>query len=242
MKTLSKHQKFSILVSFLIILTINLSSCIFGISGSGDTVQQTINLDEITSFDLAIDADVTLIRGDKQEIEIIAQQNIIDNIKTTVNSGNWTIKFDKKVRNHEPIDIILIIPDISGISITGSGDVFSDDIFEPETLNLDIPGSGAMDLLINCNKVIISIPGSGAIDLFGNSNEQDISISGSGSYYGYSIESNKCDINISGSGNCEVLVNDYLFVTISGSGNVYYKGTPLVNTVITGSGNVINKN
>ncbi len=47
---------------------------------------------------------------------------------------------------------------------------------------------------------------------------------------------------ISGVGNCEVRVNNSLYVTISGVGFVHYKGNPTVQSNISGVGNVIDDN
>ena len=109
-------------------------------------------------------------------------------------------------------------------------------------LNLEITGSGDIDLLINSENTDISISGSGNIYLEGGTIDQTISVSGSGNYDAFKFFSKKSEIDISESGDCNVYAQDNLFVTISGSGNVYYKGNPSVNSMITGSGKVINSN
>jgi len=229
-------------IIILLIFTVIYSSCIFGVRGKGEIVQQIVSLEDIQSFDLAIDANVTLIIGDEQQIEIRAQQNIIDNIKRKVKSGKWVIEYDKNVISNDPVEIIIIVPEIRGISISGSGEVYSDDYIESDKIDLSIPGSGVIDLFINANFTESSISGSGDIFLLGNSLKQLVNISGSGNYFAFNLESNTCEVNISGSGNCEVFVNDYLSVNISGSGNVYYIGEPYVDDHIPGSGRVIDSN
>ena len=235
----SKKSIFIIIISFFFI---QLISCLTEIKGSGDIVQQSIPIASFTSIDLAIDANVTLVLGEQQSVEILAQQNIIENIKTRVKSNKWVIEFEKNVRSHDPIDIIIVIPEIKGISISGSGEVYSDDYFETDLLDLSISGSGVIDLITNTNQTDASISGSGDIYISGTTSEQSISISGSGNYYGFNFESINCDVSISGSGNCEIFVTSNLVVSISGSGNVYYTGNPVVNSSITGSGQVIQSN
>ncbi len=242
---MSKLNKTFGLVSILIISVLLLSNCnnsLFGIKGSGDTITKDINLQEFTKIDMAIDADVVLSKGDVQKVEIEGQENIIDNIKTKIKSGEWKIDFNKNVRTHKELTVYITIPTFESVVLSGSGNIYSDDTFDVNNLNLKIPGSGDIDLLINSENTDISISGSGNIYLEGGTIDQTISVSGSGNYDAFKFFSKKSEIDISGSGDCNVYAQDNLFVTISGSGNVYYKGNPSVNSMITGSGKVINSN
>ena len=242
MNKINKVTKFSLFFLVIVFFLTNCNHSLFGIKGSGETVKKILNLETINKIELAIDADVEIIKGDTQKIEIEGQQNIIDNIKTNVQSGKWLIEFDKKVSNHSKLIVYITLPDIEEIVLSGSGDIYSEDTFDVNNLTLKIPGSGDIDLLFNSENADISISGSGDIYSEGGTINQTISISGSGSYSAFRFFSNKSEIEISGSGDCKVNAQDNLFVTLSGSGNVYYKGNPSVNSVITGSGKVINSN
>lgn len=242
MKASEKIKKIVLLSFGSMLTTIILSSCIFGITGKGDVVTEIIELDAIEGLDLAIEADIELNYGETQTVEISAQKNIIDNIKRDIRSGTWQIKFKRNASNFDPILISITVPEIKDVSISGTGEVFFNDEFETDFLELGISGSGIIDGLIICNKTKISIPGSGDIYLSGTADEQDISVSGSGNYSGFGLECGDCDISIPGSGYCEVFVNDNLYVKISGSGNVYYRGMPSILHEISGSGRIINDN
>ncbi|NOZ35884.1 MAG: DUF2807 domain-containing protein [Chlorobi bacterium] len=242
---MSKINKILKFVSFLIIALFILNACnnsLFGLKGSGDTIKQEINLENFDKIEMAIDADVILIKGDVQKVKIEAQQNIIANIKTKVKSGKWIIEYGRNVGKHNPVTIYITLPAIPEIVLSGSGNISSDDTFDADTLILKIPGSGNIDIETNTKNVDISISGSGNIYLDGETTNQNISIFGSGNYKCFSFLSKKSDITISGSGTCEVYAQDNLFVEISGSGNVYYKGNPSINSMISGSGNIINSN
>ncbi len=240
-----KIYKLSGLFFFLIISYFFLNSCnnsLFGIKGSGDIIKKEINLQAFTKIEQAIDADVVISKGDVQKIEIEGQENIIDNIITDVKSGEWIIDFDKKISTHKTLTVFITIPTFEKVILTGSGNIYSDDTFDINNLNLAISGSGDIDFFINSEDINISISGSGNIYLEGGTIDQNVSISGSGNYTAFNFFSKKSEIDISGSGNCEVYAQDDLFVTISGSGNVYYKGSPSINSMISGSGKIINSN
>ena len=240
MKTLLKMSKFSLL---LLITAITFESCnIFGVSGSGNLVTNEITLSEFNKIDLTIDADIEFIKSDIQKVEIVAQQNIFDLIKTNVRSEKWTIDFDKNVTDYETITIYIYVSEIISIVLSGTGYIYTNNTFSADEVEFSIPGSGDIDFLFDAEDTKISISGSGNIYLEGGTINQDITFSGSGKYSGFRFFSSESEISIPGSGDCEVYVHDKLFVDIGGSGNVYYIGDPTINSIITGSGDVIDAN
>ncbi len=237
---MKSKRNFFILLSILFIT--GCDNSFFGIRGSGPVVTEQIEIEDIQAVNMAISADVYIIKGEEQFIEIEAQQNIIDNIEKKVKNGKWDIEFDKSVNKHEPINIYISVPYIDNIVLSGSGEIYSEDIFDSDKIELEISGSGDIEISANTLITNILISGSGNVYLSGQTNVQDILISGSGNYEAYNYLSTDCDINISGSGNCKVNVSEHLNVDISGSGNVYYKGNPTIINNISGSGSVINRN
>lgn len=233
-------------VAFLFLLVLlcvaGCENSFFGIRGTGPVVTQAISIGELSAINMTISADVYFIKGDVQYIEIEAQQNIIDNIERDVDNGMWEIEFDKRVYTHEPVKIYITTPHIEEIIISGSGDIFTEDMFESDEIELIISGSGDIDFAAKSLVTNITISGSGDIYLNGETNVQDIIISGSGNYNAYDYLSTETEVSIPGSGNCRVNVSDMLDVDISGSGSVFYRGYPTIRTSISGSGSVIDSN
>lgn len=190
-----------------------------GINGEGNRVSKTLDIDKFSGIGLALPADVHLIYGKKQKVEIKAQKNIIDNIERDVRSGVWNIKFKKNVRNMDPVDIFITLPDFDKVSIAGAGSIIGKDRFQLEDLK-------------------VSIAGSGEIELEGTAEDLDISIAGSGDVELKDLKARECKVSIAGSGACEINVEKDLAVKIAGSGDVRYKGNPSVKSSIAGSGDV----
>ena len=213
------------------------------IRGNGDFQTEVINLDEIHSIDLDIAADIILRESDDQEIQITAQQNIIDEIvaHSRVGQGTWHVKVDKNCFIAEDIRIFVNLKTIERLKIDGPGTITSEGKFESvEELNLKIDGSGKIDLdLLSVDRINADIDGSGRINLgSGDSEMLDIDIDGSGDFDAFSFQSNECKIDIDGSGDAEVNVVNELIAIIEGSGDVCYRGNPEVSFSIDGSGSV----
>jgi len=135
------------------------------------------------------------------------------------------------------------MPTIERLEVSGSGDMFGQDVFDVENIHLEVDGSGSIDIAIDdATDVDARIDGSGKIKLEGVTNYLGSKISGSGDLEAYDLEANIGNIKITGSGDAEVTVYDELDVKIAGSGDVYYKGNPIINVDITGSGELKNMN
>ncbi|MEN0048069.1 MAG: head GIN domain-containing protein [Bacteroidota bacterium] len=240
-----------VLIFGLVFLAATQWSCeteLFGGCTSGDGTIETrvVDLDEIDAFGLSMAATLTIKEGSEgQRIEIRSYPNVIDKLieDSRVRNGKWNIGINGCVRGigRDELEIFATVASLREVTISGSGDVFTDGVFENvEDLELKISGSGDMQLALgqNVRKITSKTSGSGDYKLSGAAEILDVTISGSGEMKAFDLEALKCDISVSGSGDCEVAVVDELDVRISGSGDVCYRGNPSVNTNINGSGNV----
>ena len=213
------------------------------IEGDGDVVTQELLINEFTSVKSRGSSQVYITQGNEIKVEVEGQQNIIDNIETDIQNGVWEIEFDECQRNFTDLKIYITMPVIESLEVSGSGDMFGQDVFLVENVNLKVDGSGSIDVAVDgATDVDARISGSGKIKLAGTTNYIGAKISGSGDLKAYDLEAKIGNIKISGSGDVEVSVSDELDVKIEGSGDVYYKGNPIINVDITGSGDLKNMN
>lgn len=211
----------------------------WGIKGEGAKVKKTLDLDNFTGFEMAISGNIYIKQGNTQSVTIEAQQNIIDNIVTTVSDKNWKIKFDQNVRNHDGIKIWITIPTLTKAYVSGSGDIVGETKFTGlGNLTTGISGSGNVRLEVEAKDIDGKISGSGNVKLSGSANALNIGISGSGDFYADALKTQNGTIKVSGSGNCTVDASESLNVQVSGSGDVKYKGRPKVSAKVSGSGDV----
>lgn len=222
---------------------------LFSFMLSGLTVnadEQTRKVDPFTEISLRISANVHLEQGAKQNLEIVAKASTLEQIITEVKEGKLIIRFPTKNLFHNDfrpgeITIYITTPEINALSVVGSGNIVADDQIKTKIMDLDLSGSGNINLSeLLAERVKTVISGSGNIVLAGKQTAQDLSvaISGSGNFKGMDYSSKDVSIKISGSGNAFVEAQDNLYIRLLGSGNVTYKGKPAVDQSTTGSGTV----
>lgn len=212
------------------------------VNGQGPVVTRELPIAPFEGIELPISADVFLKQGPVQEVIVEGKDNIIDEIELDVRNGIWVIEFNRCVRDIDLLRIFITVPNLTQLRIPGSGDVVSENTFVIEDLEVDIPGSGNVDLALEADDLDIEIPGSGRLTLEGTADETKYRISGSGDVHAFNLECRTADISIPGSGDVEVFVTEFLRVRISGSGDVYYRGDPALDISISGSGDVIDAN
>ncbi len=207
--------------------------------------KQTRNVGSFSGIALSSGGTVYLTQGDEEKVEVQASSDIIDEIITEVRGGTLVIKrrdsdsWFSWGSSSGSFDVYVTARRIEEVDVSGSGRIYGQNKITSDRLELDVSGSGRMELKVYTKMIEADISGSGRIQLEGNGTDLEVSISGSGSVDAIDFAVENCEARISGSGRCEVNVSKSIDARISGSGSVYYKGEPdKINSSTSGSGRV----
>jgi len=231
--------------SFYALLLFAATGCFedFTIHGNGIAATQVRPVSGFDRIKSSGEFDVHIKNGDKFEVVINADENIIPYIETSVSEHTLLIDIPglHSVRNRLPMTVNVTLPTLTGIMQSGSGNITTD-FFTCDKVDLYISGSGSISAIVDANIVDATISGSGWIKIAGDANQSNLTISGSGKIDSYNLLVNSCNANISGSGNMQIKAIKSIYAKISGSGNIYYTGNPGIDVNISGSGKVIRSN
>lgn len=211
--------------------------------GNGKTTSEVRQISGFTGVESTISANVFLEEAPNFEVKIVTDENLLDNIKTTVSNGILRIDTQNGdcIRPQGTVNVYVKAPKFSLLSISGSGDMIGKRL-SGNDLNLSISGSGDMQLdSLTFSSVEAKISGSGDIRLSAAALTGlfDANINGSGDLDAYAFPTTQVVIKISGSGNAIVYPMERLDATISGSGDIRYLGNPgVLNTTVSGSGTI----
>jgi len=209
------------------------------VRGSDNVITEGRVLDSFSRIEVEGSANVIISQGTNQRVEVEADDNIVPVIITKVRGNELEISNSRSYRSNNPVNVYITLPVVSAISIDGSGDVFGRTSLEGDELELDVSGSGDMDLEIFYTRLLVESSGSGDFQIIGKIVDQEIRMSGSGSYEAWELDSEICDIRISGSGDASVFASELLKAEIRGSGNIKYYGDPRIESSVTGSGDIV---
>lgn len=203
---------------------------------------ETRTVKSFTKLSIAVPAEVQLSKG---PFKVTLDGEDLSEIETYVKGDELVIKYKNNKNwsifgsDSDDIVIYITMPELEGISMSGSGRLESKDQFSSKSMKLRVSGSGSLQLNVAADQLEAHISGSGKILTEGTAQSFNAHISGSGKVKAEELRAQSVDVHISGSGSCYVHADNALEAHISGSGNVYYTGNPTnVNARTSGSGKI----
>jgi hypothetical protein len=216
-----------------------------GVPGSGNI--QTERRDPGAFESISIEypgAEVTIQQGDKETVELEADDNLLPQLSAEVLSGKLTIKsvqtdWKTSVNPTQRVKITITVRELNEIDLpTPVGDLKVDDL-QASTLKLVVSGGAQVRLnAIQVNLLDSVLSGAGDIQASGTADEIKLVLSGLGSFNAADLQSKKADIELSGMGGATVRVEEELAATITGAGSIQYFGNPHVEQSVNGAGSV----
>jgi hypothetical protein len=210
------------------------------VNGNGNLTTETRDVSSSSKIKVKGSIDVELVPGDFM-VKVEADENLLQYILTEKEDG-WLVirqKNNVNIKTKNRLKVYVSLNEIDAIDISGSGDVKGIGKFKGgDRVNIDIAGSGDIELDVNTPKVNVDIAGSGTASLSGETKDANVEIAGSGNYRAEELMTESTSIDIIGSGDARVFADINLKAKVIGSGSVYYKGKANVRSNITGSGTV----
>lgn len=234
----------SILTLFIIGTSLNAQIFTKKITGNGKLITENRSLPDYDKINVAGSFDLILVKGNEGVISIKTDENLMEYIETEVEKGHLKIQPKKGCQLKATETIVITVPfeTIDAISLAGSGNVSSAEVLNDAKLNLNLAGSGEINLPISTKNLTSHIAGSGNIKLSGNTEVLHCDIAGSGNLEGYDLKTMASHINIAGSGNVKIHAVSEIHAKIVGSGDVIYTGNPAIEKLKSvGSGTIKKK-
>ena len=211
------------------------------ITGSGNLITETRQLDSVNRVELAISADLEIQQGARDSITITADDNVFGVLQTEVSGGKLTIRYQPQVNIltiHQP-KLVLRVKSLQGLMATSSGNINVGPLTTGDfSINLTSSGNLAIQS-IQADKITTNITSSGDVNIQGTADSIVVRISSSGNFVGPDLQVQDADVTLSSSGDVTLWVVNTLSANLSSSGNVRYYGDPNVSQHTSSSGRVI---
>ncbi len=211
--------------------------------GSGKKVSETRAVSGFHGVELAGEGTLDITQGDKEEIVLEGEDNILPLVETTVRPDGVlliTFKHGESIQSSISLHYKLTAKALDKLTLTGSGKIHMESRLAGEHADVSVPGSG--DILLDrveTGSLSVSLAGSGTIKIeAGTAGSQQVKVDGSGDYRAGEFKTDVAKVSVNGSGACKVWAEKTLDVSIGGSGEVTYHGGAQVRQRITGSGSV----
>jgi hypothetical protein len=177
-----------------------------GIKGSGDVVTQKRDLSGFKAVDVGGIFEVEITAGKEFAVEVQADDNLLEHIRTEVRGGVLHIETSRKINSKSTMRILVSAPEINDLDISGVAKVNASGL-NADSLNVDASGASKVNLSGRASKLTVDVSGATKIDAEALS---------------------AVDVNVDASGASSVMVNvsGTLRGDASGASKIVYAGSP----------------
>jgi hypothetical protein len=231
---------------FLSLFLVGSSSCVINLQdtiyGSGDVITEDRSVSDFNKLKVSSGIDVIIKYGDSESLEIKADDNLIEHIKTEVEDGTLKIYTNKNLRKARSMTVYLEYKKLNSIRISSAGDVSGQNKMVTDKLKIDISSAGDLDLEVEAEEIICDISSSGDARLHGTAEYLEADLSSAGDLHAYELIVENCDVSCSSAGDARVYATEELDLRCSSAGNIYYKGeAELVSSHSSSAGSIVRK-
>lgn len=236
-------MKKSISILGIAVIVFTLMSCSFsGVVGSKNVIKQNRKITEnFKSIAVSTGIDLILSQGEKRDIIVEADDNIIDLLKTEVKDGVLRVYFDKSIVKAKAKKVYITIPTIISIVATSGAEVENKSEISGEEISLSASSGAEIDLVLKYNKIICSASSGAEVEIKGGCNNLTLDASSGSNIEAKELLSKNVTVNASSGANIKTLVSENISADASSGGNINYYGEPKVKNISKSSGGSVSE-
>ena len=213
------------------------------VKGSGDITTETRNVKDFTGVKTSTAIDIYLTQGNKFEVVVEADDNLIEHIVTEVKDEVLNVYFDRVSITRASKRIVHVtMKEIDYIKASSAGDVYGQTPVKTDHLKISTSSAGDVKLEVYAKSLDLSTSSSGDITLSGEADYLEASTSSAGDIKAYELTVKEADITASSAGDVKITVTERLKARASSAGDIYYMGNPdKVDARSSSAGDVVRK-
>lgn len=213
---------------------------------SGATIARTYQVSNFQKIEVAGPYDVEVRTGANPGVAAHGSENLLEHTVVEVNGDKLLIRpehstglFNFGWSNHGKASFTVTVPQLSGATIAGSGNIRVDQV-HGNSFDGAVAGSGDLSLgATEVQSLKFSIAGSGGVKSgTGRTQSAEYEIAGSGDIDASAVQAQQAKISIAGSGGVRAQATGTADVNIMGSGDVDVHGGAKCSITKAGSGSV----
>ena len=214
--------------------------------GAGPNVSRNYQVGNFQEVEVAGPYDVTVRTGGNPGVSAQGSEKLLERTVVEVQGDKLIIHpkehhgfFNWSFSSHGKASFTVTVPQLSGATIAGSGDIRVDHV-QGASFDGTIAGSGGLNVdKVEVQALKLSISGSGSAKAgAGKAQSAEYSIGGSGDIDAGAVQLQQAKVSIAGSGSVKANATGAADVSIMGSGDVDVSGGAKCSVSKAGSGSV----
>ncbi len=151
-----------------VVVALAFGSCDLNVTkGNGDVVSKIRNVDHFTKVSGEGGVEVAVTMSDKESVTVEADSNLHDLITTEVKDGTLIVKSSGNVMNAKSFKILVTMPAVSALSISGGSTLKSSNLILSDAIHLSSSSGSEMVVNIEADSVFCESSSGSEVDLNG---------------------------------------------------------------------------
>ncbi len=241
MKTL---VKITVLITTYLIILFTTTSCMMdGIKGSNNVVSEDRNISSnFESIKVSQGITVYFTQGNSTEINVEADDNIIDLLITEVKNNELKIYFEKNVYRAKARNVYITAKDISQIKTSSGAQVRSENTLQATILDLDASSGSLIKIHVNAKEIRSQASSGANLKIEGKTAMFSAKSSSGSSIKANGLKTTNANVKASSGANIHINVSGQLTAEASSGGHINFEGNPKNIDKDTSSGGSISSN
>lgn len=208
-----------------------------GKKGNGNVITDTRDVSDDFDYISAQEGlAVYVTQDDTFKIEVEADENIIDHIKTDIKNGRLKVHSDINLGRGTK-KIYVSLPEVHKLSVSSGARIETKNTVTADDLTLAGTSGGQLEIDMISNELEIDATSGASLNINGTADRADIDVSSGGTINARDLQTKNCKADASSGGNIRVQVSKNLIADASSGGSIQYTGDADVtkNKSISGS-------
>lgn len=229
-----------LLFILIIIILMQGQSCING-KNYGPMVKESREVSDFEAIEVSHGIDVYLTMGSKEELEVEAPEDLMEELITEVKGGKLRIYFDRTINWNNKTTIHVKAKKIKRISTSGGSDLVGENILKSKNLYLETSGGSDIKLEVDVKKLEANTSGGSDIEISGYAGHVQATSSGGSDLKAFDLTTLVANLEASGGSDIKITVEDELQARASGGADIEYMGNPQKVNINSGTSSDIKK-
>lgn len=218
-------------IVMILILAIGITFCTDGqmrrtVYGNNKVVKEKREAGQFTALRVSSGIDVYLTQGDRESIEVEADENLHEYILTDIRNGVLHVYTEVNIREAEEKRVYVTMKDIESLSTSSAGDIIGQTPVKSDRLELSVSSAGDIKLEIQVKEIKAGVSSSGDVTLTGEADMLFANLSSAGDLNAYGLVAREADVSASSAGDADINVTEKLRARSSSAGDINYRGNP----------------
>lgn len=215
-------------ITFILFLSIGLSSCFFnGVKGDGNVVTNKRKIsNDFVRINASRGMDVYITKSKRISLEVEADENLHELITTEVKNGTLYITTTKNIWGGSTKKIHLAADFINEISVSSGAEVYSENTYSSDKLVLNATSGAQTKMELKVDDLRCESTSGAEMKLSGEATNFTVSSTSGSNINAYSLTARNCDAHATSGANINLKVTETFVGKATSGANIRFKGHP----------------